>query len=75
MRPCEDRFVAALDMSLRKKIGRASFVLAIIFIAWIPLGALRMVPFVLDLSGEPSLRVHASAAVGLLMIAAWGFWE
>jgi hypothetical protein len=75
MRPCEDRFVPALDMSLRKKIGRASFVLALIFIAWIPLGALRLVPFVLDLSGEPSLRVHAAAAVGLLMIAAWGFWE
>jgi hypothetical protein len=75
MRPREVRSVAAIDMSLRKKIGTASFVLAIASIAWIPLGVLRVVPFVLELPGEPSLRVHAAAAVGLLMFAAWGFWE
>ena len=62
-------------MSLRRIIGKAAFVLAIAFIAWIPLGVLRIIPFVLELQGEPSVRVHAAAAVGSLMVAAWGFWE
>ena len=44
-------------------------------LAWVPLGILRVVPFVLALPGEPPMRVHASAAVGCLLIAAWAFWE
>jgi hypothetical protein len=62
-------------MNLRRMIGKVAFTLALAFVAWIPLGALRIIPFVLELPGEPSLRVHAAAAVGCLMVAAWGFWE
>jgi hypothetical protein len=56
-------------------IGKFALVLALCFLAWLPLGMLRIIPFVLALPGEPRLRVHAAAAVGCLLIAAWGFWE
>lgn len=56
-------------------IGKAAFLLALVFIVWLPLGILHVVPFVMELPGEPSLRVHAAAAVGCLVIAAWGFWR
>ncbi|MEO5691575.1 MAG: hypothetical protein ABIQ72_00490 [Usitatibacter sp.] len=49
--------------------------MALAFIAWLPLGIFQIVPFVLALPGETSLRVHAAAAVGSLMVAAWGFWD
>jgi hypothetical protein len=62
-------------LNLRRVIGRCSFTLALIFLAWLPLGILQIIPFVLELQGEPRLRVHAGAVVGCLMIAAWGFWE
>ena len=75
MSPRETPQMPALDMNLRRMIGKVAFALAVAFVAWIPLGALRMIPFVLELPGEPSLRVHAAAAVGCLMVAAWGFWE
>ena len=61
--------------NLRRVIGRCSFTLALMFLAWLPLGILQIIPFVFVLQGEPMLRVHAAAAVGCLMIAAWGFWE
>jgi hypothetical protein len=59
----------------RLTIGKFAFALALALLAWLPLGILRIVPFVLALPGEPQLRVHASAAVACLLIAAWGFWE
>jgi hypothetical protein len=59
----------------RRLIARCSFTLALVFLAWLPLGILQIIPFVFELQGEPRLRVHAAAAVGCLMIAAWGFWE
>ncbi len=59
----------------RRTIGRVAFVLAIGFIVWLPAGLLGVVPFVLSLPGESSLRVHAAAAVACLLIAAWGFWN
>jgi hypothetical protein len=60
---------------LRRFIARCSFALALVFLAWLPLGIFQIIPFVFELQGEPRLRVHATAAVGCLMIAAWGFWE
>jgi len=56
-------------------IGTVAFLLAVVFIVWLPLGILHVVPLVLELPGEPSLRVHAAAAVGCLLVAAWGFWD
>ena len=59
---------------LRRTVGTIAFTLAVVFVAWLPLGILHVVPFVLALPGESALRVHAAAAVGSFMIAAWGFW-
>ena len=56
-------------------VGRCAFALAVIFIVWLPLGIFNVLPFVLELPGESSLRLHAAAAVGCLMVAAWGYWE
>ena len=52
-----------------------AFTAALIFIAWLPLGILEIVPFVLQLPGESRLRLHAAAAVLCLLVAAWGFWQ
>ena len=62
-------------MKVRRLVGISAFALALVFIAWLPLGAFDIIPFVLTLPGEPSVRVHAAAAVGCLMVAAWGFWN
>ena len=59
----------------RRTIGGCAFALALVFIGWLPLGIYEIVPFVLELSGESSLRLHTAAAVACLMVAAWGFWE
>lgn len=56
-------------------IGTAALLLAVVFIVWLPLGILNVVPLVLELPGESGLRLHAGAAVGCLAIAAWGFWD
>lgn len=50
-------------------------VLATLFIAWLPLGMLGFVPFVLQIPGESLLRTHAGAAVACLMVTAWAWWE
>jgi hypothetical protein len=50
-------------------------VLATLFIAWLPLGMLEFVPFVLQIPGESLLRTHAGAAVASLMVTAWAWWE
>ena len=59
---------------LRRFVGAIAFTLAVVLVAWLPLGMLHVVPFVLTLPGESDLRVHAAAAVGSQMIVAWGFW-
>jgi hypothetical protein len=59
----------------RRLMGRVAFVLAIVLVAWLPAGLLQIVPFVLSLPNESSLRVHAAAAVACLLIAAWAYWN
>ena len=66
--------MAKRSVKLQRMIGTAAFLLALMFIVWLPLGILHVVPLVLELPGESSLRVHAAAAVGCLVVAAWGFW-
>ena len=59
----------------RRSIARAALVLGGVFVVWLPAGILDVVPFVLELPGEASIRVHAAAVVACLMVAAWGFWN
>lgn len=59
----------------RRTIGRVAILLATVFIVWLPAGMLDIVPFVLSLPGESSLRSHAGAAVSCLLVAAWAYWN
>jgi hypothetical protein len=59
----------------RRQIAVCALSLALLLIAWLPLGIANVVPFVIELPGESSLRLHAAAAVVCLLVAAWGFWE
>jgi len=60
---------------LRRSTGVVSGVLSIVFMAWLPLGILGVVPFALVLPGESALRTHAGVAVAFLMVTAWAYWE
>jgi len=60
---------------LRRSIGAVSFAVALVLTGWLLLGMLDVVPLVLQLPGESTVRSHGGAAVLLLMIAAWGYWE
>jgi hypothetical protein len=59
----------------QRRIGVCAFALSLLFIAWLPLGIADVVPFVIELPGQSSLRLHAATAVVFLLVAAWGFWE
>jgi hypothetical protein len=60
---------------VRRITGLVGGALAAVFIAWLPLGILGFVPFVLEIPGESDLRTHAGAAVACLMVTAWAYWE
>jgi hypothetical protein len=59
----------------RRLIGMAAFAAALIFAGWLLLGILGVLPLLFHLPGESALRSHAGAAVFLLLVAAWAFWE
>ena len=67
--------LAKRPKALRRFVGAISFAVAMVFTAWLLLGILNVVPLLLQLPGESTVRSHAGAAVLLLMVAAWGFWE
>lgn len=64
-----------MTFKLRRTIGASSFALALASIGWLLLGMFDVVPLVLQVPGESTLRTHATAAVTCLMVAAWGFWD
>lgn len=74
MKALSDKAVKRRE-KLRRSIGAVSFAIALVLSGWLLLGILDVVPLVLQLPGESTVRSHAGAAVLLLMIAAWGYWE
>lgn len=60
---------------LRRSLGAVVFAVALLLTGWLLLGILNVVPLVLHLPGESTIRSHAGAAVLLLIIAAWCYWE
>jgi uncharacterized membrane protein len=64
-----------MSKKLRLTLARCSLGLAIVLILWLAFGLLNLVPLTLQLPGESKLRTLAGAAVALLMLAAWGYWE
>ena len=60
---------------MKIKIGKVAIFLAILAVIWLLLGMIDIVPFLIELPQETSIRAHASLAVILLLIASWAFWN
>ena len=60
---------------MKRKIGKVAFVLGIVAIIWLLLGMINVVPFLIELEQETSIRAHASLAVIFLLIGSWAFWN
>ena len=61
--------------NMRKKIGVIALSLAAFAVVWLLLGMANIVPFLIVLPQETSIRAHASFAVFLLLISSWAFWN
>ena len=60
---------------MKKKIGVIALSLAALAVVWLLLGMANIVPFLIELPQETSIRAHASLAVILLLIGSWAFWN
>ena len=60
---------------MRKKIGVIALSLAALAVVWLLLGMANIIPFLIELPQETSIRAHASLAVILLLIGSWAFWN
>ena len=60
---------------MKRKIGKAALILGIVALIWLLLGMINVVPFLIELPQETSIRAHASLAVILLLIGSWAFWN
>ena len=60
---------------MKIKIGKAALVLGLLAIIWLILGMINVVPFLIELPQETSIRAHASLAVIFLLIGSWAFWN
>ena len=60
---------------MKRKIGKVAIFLAILAVIWLLLGMFNIVPFLIELPQETSIRAHASLAVILLLVASWAFWN
>ena len=56
-------------------IGKAALFLASLAVIWLFLGMINIVPFLIGLPQETSIRAHASIAVIFLLIGSWAFWN
>ena len=60
---------------MKRKIGKAALILGIVALIWLLLGMINVVPFLIELEQETSIRAHASLAVVFLLIGSWAFWN
>jgi len=60
---------------MKRKIGVVAIFLSILAVIWLLLGMIDIVPFLIELPQETSIRAHASLAVILLLVASWAFWN
>jgi len=60
---------------MRHYIATLAAVLAVLSTFWLFLGMFAIVPLLLEIPGETSLRTHASITLIFLLIASWGFWN
>jgi hypothetical protein len=60
---------------MKRKIGKAALVLASLAVVWLILGMFNVLPLLIELPQETSIRAHASLAVIFLLIGSWAFWN
>ena len=60
---------------MKRQIGKLALVLGFLALIWLLLGMINVVPFLIELEQETSIRAHASLAVIFLLIGSWAFWN
>ena len=60
---------------MKRQIGKVALVLGFLALIWLLLGMINIVPFLIELPQETSIRAHASLAVIFLLIGSWAFWN
>ena len=60
---------------MKRTIGKAALFLASLAVIWLLLGMADIIPFLIELPQETSIRAHASLAVIFLLIGSWAFWN
>ena len=60
---------------MKRKIGIAALVFGFLALIWLILGMINVVPLLIELPQETSIRAHASLTVTLLLIGSWAFWN
>ena len=60
---------------MKRQIGKLALVLGFLALIWLLLGMINVVPFLIELPQETSIRAHASLAVIFLLIGSWAFWN
>ena len=60
---------------MRRNIGKVALFLSLVSVIWLLLGMFNIVPLLIELPHETTIRAHASLAVILLLIASWAFWN
>ena len=60
---------------MKRQIGKVALVLGFLALIWLLLGMINVVPFLIELEQETSIRAHASLAVVFLLIGSWAFWN
>ena len=61
--------------SMKRKIGKVALFLASLAVILLLLGMVNIVPFLIEIPQESSIRAHASISVIFLLIASWAFWN
>jgi hypothetical protein len=60
---------------MKRKICKEAIILGSLALIWLILGMIDVVPFLIELPQETSIRAHASLAVIFLLIGSWAFWN
>tara|TARA_B110000240_G_C13102461_1_gene284850 strand:- start:260 stop:448 length:189 start_codon:yes stop_codon:yes gene_type:complete len=60
---------------MRRNIGKVALFLSLVSVIWLLLGMFNIVPLLIELPQETSIRAHASLAVIFLLVASWAFWN
>ena len=60
---------------MKRKIGIVALSLSFLAVLWLLLGLANLVPLLIELPNETSIRAHASLAVIFLLIGSAAFWN